>query len=548
MAALNPVHTTERESRNSVAAPAGERDEELLREGRVLIDRACTGDQSDRGQAAVMTDDLLDRARRALRDAAMSPPYYARVLRAAALVRNMAKLPELPPDPLVHELVSHTVRHGLAAHNAAAQALRGTLALARGSVDDALTAVVDAMATLEIAEEHTVDRALAINDTAVLLDQLGLPDQAAELFARCVEEFAAVGMPGYQVMTMGDQVKAELVYGLWLERVGQQVPAAHRFAAAAALARRGLRHWQEADPPLDLDEDFLAELYAALYLAEPSAEHETALRTACRRIAVPGQMIAALALVRLLFADDRPDEAATVLAEVRTASRRFQVAMPLRLAMARAITAAQSGGYVTALEDELWAVRTTRGRALHARLEHERLRRGRAPMSALTATDPVTRLPDRSILDDLLAATDRHTEASQRPSVIAMVDVDDLVQINQRGSYADGDAALRAVAVTVRAAVQPNDAVVRYSDDEIVVLMRDRSVDEAAEVMRQVAITVTKLPYDRARGATVSIGVVSVHAGETAEAALVRADNATAAARERGGDQVAVMPATPAQR
>ena len=164
-------------------------------------------------------------------------------------------------------------------------------------------------------------------------------------------------------------------------------------------------------------------------------------------------------------------------------------------------------------------------------------------MRALTAKDPVTGLPDRSFLDKELAALD-----GAAPAVVAMVDIDDMVQINQRSSFADGDAVLRAVAVTVRASVRPEESVIRFSADEFVVIMPDRTLEEAAEVMGGVVNAVTRLPHDRAHGATVSIGVIVVEPGEGAESVLVRVDDVTAEAKHRGGSQVAVFPTTPAPR
>jgi diguanylate cyclase (GGDEF)-like protein len=561
------VHTAEHQTEASpteppTEPPAGALDEAFVTEARRLLDRACTGAQRDRGQAAVMTDDLMDRAKRSMRDGSLTAPYFARVLRACALVRNMAQLPELPPDPLVLDLVAHTVRHGLAAHNAAAQALRGTLAISRGLVDEALDAAVDAMATVELLDEHTVERTLAMSDTAALLDQIGLAELSSDLYERTAAEFGRVGMPANQIKVTADQVRTAVLHGMWLERLGQVTAGAERFSHAAAVAERGLRLWQDHGSAVQLEEDYAASFHAALALADPAGEHEQTLRRFTARIALPGQILARLALVRLLATAGRAEEADATLAELRVSCRPLQVGMPMRLALARGVLTIPSReedtssviAYLTQIEDELWVMRSARARALYARLEHERLRRGREPMRKLTARDPVTALPDRTVLDEMLGLIDRWANGSiedaddtVQPTVLAMVDIDDLGQINESGSFADGDAALRAVAVTVRAAVRPEDLVIRHTADEIVVLIRGRTLDEAAEVMRGVVDTVTKLPRERGHGATVSIGVVAVEQGESGESALVRADDATAEAKARGGNQVTAVSITPAR-
>jgi diguanylate cyclase len=520
-----------------------ELDEALLRECRQLLDRASTGDQGDRGQAAVMSSELLDRATNALRQGLMTAPYYARVLRACAKMRNMAGLADLPPDPLVHDLIAHTVQYGLAAANAAAQALRGTLAVSRGSIGEALDAAIDAMATLELLDEHTVERALAISDTANLLDRLGLADRAADLHGQAAAVFDSAGNTGYAVMSLAEQVHSKLLHALWLQRTGGE--AGPWFDTAAALASDALRRYEQQDPPVELD--ILADFHAALALAEPRAAHGPALRNAANRYVQPGQMLAALALARVLAAEGRADEAAGVLTEVRLASQRVQLPLPLRLALAAgtlplpADAGDELGSYVMVLEQQLWAAREALARALHSGLEYERLRRGREPMRMVTARDPVTRLPNRSVLDERLARVGAG-------DCVAMVDVDDLVMVNQRGSYADGDNVLRALAVTVRNAVRADDSVVRYSGDEFVVVMPGRTLDEAAATMREIVAAVNALPYDRGLGVTVSIGVVAVEPTEDGESALVRADNAMTQARSRGGNQVAVDPLTPSPR
>lgn len=548
------MHTTEQDTQDqdSEADRPDNLDEVILGEARRLLDRACTGDQRDRGQAAVMTDELLDRARRALQDRGLTPPCYARVLRASALVRNMAQLPELPPDPLVHDLIAHTVRHGLAAHNAAAQALRGTLAISRNSVDEALYATVDAMATIELVAEHSVERALAMSDTASLLDQLAMPEQASDLYGQAAAEFEVIGMRGYYIMTTGNQVRTELLHGLWLERIGQPAAGAERFANAAKLAETMLRLWRESDLQPALDEEFIGDFRAAIALADPHGPHEEDLRQATTRIALPGQVVATLALVRRLAATGRRSEADIRLAQLRVDCRRFQLPLPLRMALSRGALELPRHGeqsvettrYLNGLEDELWRMRKSRAQALYARLEYERLRRYRTPMPALTTTDPVTRLPDRGVLDGLLATLDDSTQ----PSVLAMVDIDGLMDINERSSYADGDAVLRAVAVTVRGHVRPQDSVLRYSADEFVVIMPGHTLQDAAEILRRVVTAVAELPHGRGRGATISIGAVAVEPGEGGESALVRADDATMAAKNGGGNQVVAVANTPSPR
>jgi diguanylate cyclase (GGDEF)-like protein len=516
-----------------------ERGNALLDEGRRQLKEACTGSQAQRHRTARGVSDFLNDAMHALQDGHLDPAGYARILRAGGLIYHMARLPELTPEPLVIDLLAHTVQYGLAAHNAAAQALRGTIVLFNGSISEALDAAVDAMITIELLDEHAMERALATCDTAALLDSLSLPEIAADMYRQAATEFAAIDMPDYQVMMLADQVRTQLEHGLWLERTGQVEAGAAQFTTAAELAKHALRIWQ-ASADLNIDEAFVASCYAAIALANPTNDHEGILRQHADRIAVVGQIVARLALIRVLAATGRPGEAIHMLTDLRATSQRFQLSLPLQLALARGIPElrqahepSSDASYLSLLEAQLWVVHQARISTLQARLEHERLRRSRSPRGALPVNDPVTGLPNRTVLTELFNSLCRPA----RPAALAMVDLDNLAEINQH-SCAYGETVLRAIAVTICQTVTPDDAVIRYGADEFIVLLPNRVLHAAVTLMRDLVIRVANLPYSRGHGATISVGVIDIHEEEGCDWALARAEDATRLARARGGNQV----------
>ena len=119
-----------------------------------------------------------------------------------------------------------------------------------------------------------------------------------------------------------------------------------------------------------------------------------------------------------------------------------------------------------------------------------------------------------------------------------MIDLDGLHRINQRDSHADGDAALRAVAVAASATLPATDSIIRFGDDEFVLLMPRDDLPVAAAKLERVVAAIAALPPDRGFGITVSAGVVAVRPDENADSILVRADNAMAQAKAAGGNQM----------
>jgi diguanylate cyclase len=541
-------------------AAAGSPSEELRSEACNLLDQAQSEDRQERWKAAVVTGDLIDRARRALDGSVLAPTGFARVLRSVVLIRDLADVPDLPPEPLLDELITHTTQHGLASHNAAAQALRGVLAESRGDMDEAMDAAVNAMVTVELVHEPSLERVFASNDIATLLLHLGVVDLAVQMYATAAADSAAAGLPREHVITFANQVMSEIVHGLTLERAGDPDRARTLFAIAAEHGRQGLRTWHNLDKGLGVRDKNVAAFRSAIALVEFTDELEAQLRSHLTSPCLESRLVPGIVLARRLTETGRADQARALLAELTAWPRCSEAQPQLRIALARHLadldtnhdinqdinqdtgldadqaTRHDSGfsHYVTVLESELWTQWKARGRDLRARLEHERLRRAHGPIRALAAEDPLTGLPNRRALDELLA----ELAAAACPGTVAMVDLDGLSVVNLTGSHADGDATLRAVAVAMRATLPGTDSVVRYGGDEFVVLMPHDDLTNAAAKVKRVVAAIAALPTDRGFGVRASAGVVLVEPHENADSILVRADNAMTQAKHGGGNQV----------
>jgi len=138
-----------------------------------------------------------------------------------------------------------------------------------------------------------------------------------------------------------------------------------------------------------------------------------------------------------------------------------------------------------------------------------------------------------SHLDDLTRAFRRETEwhalnleidRSRRGDgrfVLAFLDIDDLKGINDRAGHAAGDLVLRTLVATLRSSLRSFDPIVRFGGDEFVCGIGGADI---REVEGRLAGTQRSLYADT--GASFSVGLAVLAAGETLEQLTTRADAA----------------------
>lgn len=99
----------------------------------------------------------------------------------------------------------------------------------------------------------------------------------------------------------------------------------------------------------------------------------------------------------------------------------------------------------------------------------------------LAATDPLTGLPNRRALEELLVHEIHNAIRYDEPLAFAMFDLDDLKKINDSGGHAAGDRALVAFANILKRVSRKGDVVARFAGDEFSLIMA-RTDREAASI------------------------------------------------------------------
>ncbi len=175
------------------------------------------------------------------------------------------------------------------------------------------------------------------------------------------------------------------------------------------------------------------------------------------------------------------------------------------------------------------------------RLRHEEAA-ARAMLDQMARVDPLTGLPNRISAMDRAEALARRTSRSS-PLTLVLFDLDHFKRLNDSLGHLAGDEALARVASVVAATVRGGDVPGRLGGEEFVVVASHTDTAGATLLAERLRARISELVLsDGETRVTASFGVSLVQPGESAAAALARADEALRQAKRDGRNRVAIDP------
>ncbi len=178
----------------------------------------------------------------------------------------------------------------------------------------------------------------------------------------------------------------------------------------------------------------------------------------------------------------------------------------------------------------------------------EELARREEELAFLATHDPLTGLPNRTLVLDRVEQMLARCVRSQSQVVALFVDLDNFKTVNDTLGHAAGDQLLQAVAARLDGVVRGSDALGRLGGDEFVVICEELVLEAGPELIAERLLEALKPPFrlgpdDQTRfSVSASIGI-AVGSRSTADELLREADIAMYQAKWDGKNRYAVFEA-----
>ena len=138
-----------------------------------------------------------------------------------------------------------------------------------------------------------------------------------------------------------------------------------------------------------------------------------------------------------------------------------------------------------------YVVKPARLRELHARIEVGlRWIESQSQLEKMATSDSLTGLPNRYLLDQVLAREMASALNEQTPLSLIFLDLDDFKRVNDTYGHAVGDHALQQLAGIISDQVRATDIPARYGGEEFVIVLPGIDQDMALKVARRLRATI----------------------------------------------------------
>jgi diguanylate cyclase (GGDEF)-like protein len=153
--------------------------------------------------------------------------------------------------------------------------------------------------------------------------------------------------------------------------------------------------------------------------------------------------------------------------------------------------------------------------------------------------DPLTGLYNRRYMEDALERYVSLADRNGGQTSVVLLDLDNFKRLNDEHGHAKGDAVLRDVAVQLVGGLRPSDVVCRYGGEEIIAILPDCGLEDAALKAESLRLRVEALSEVHGLPVSASFGVACIPETSTTVADLIAmADTALYASKSAGKNRV----------
>ncbi|MEZ4338690.1 MAG: diguanylate cyclase [Sandaracinaceae bacterium] len=174
-------------------------------------------------------------------------------------------------------------------------------------------------------------------------------------------------------------------------------------------------------------------------------------------------------------------------------------------------------------------------------------------LDQLATHDQLTGLPNRRLFERRLGRALAYSDRYEHALSVLAIDIDHFKQLNDTHGHAAGDAALKALAATLKEHTREVDTVARVGGEELWVILPQTGLEAATEVAEKLRAEAASLSIDGVDDQplghfSISIGVAARGPAEPQASLLARADTALYEAKREGRNRVVIAAAARAAR
>ncbi|MDW8425817.1 MAG: GGDEF domain-containing protein, partial [Meiothermus sp.] len=171
---------------------------------------------------------------------------------------------------------------------------------------------------------------------------------------------------------------------------------------------------------------------------------------------------------------------------------------------------------------------------------YARYRKQYVDMHQIAHTDPLTRVANRRLMQDLLEKSCEVARTEKTGFALLLIDLDHFKRINDLYGHSVGDQVLREVASLLQGVLRQEQSLARWGGEEFMVLAPRTNLHQAQELANRIAASLASTRLVGQFEVSASIGLATYREGDSSDTVVHRADAALYRSKASGRNRVEV--------
>lgn len=159
-------------------------------------------------------------------------------------------------------------------------------------------------------------------------------------------------------------------------------------------------------------------------------------------------------------------------------------------------------------------------------------------LKEVTLRDALTGVYNRRYFETLVSEDVTRAHQLHKPLTMAIIDLDHFKRVNDTWGHDIGDEQLNLTAQLIKQNIRESDAIIRLGGEEFVIIFKDTDLEGAMAASEKIREAIDHNLHPITGHQSISIGLAQLHAEESKQACLKRADEAMYLAKQKGRNRI----------